>query len=75
MSSGWEFKNNGNDIGPWGLLFMFMLLVLLLAGFITLGCASKVVVKNCKPGIPFAVLAKDTEGFDLDQADYICEEL
>lgn len=48
---------------------------ILILSFLLSGCASKVVVKNCKPGIPFAVLAKDTEGFDLDQADYICEEL
>lgn len=48
---------------------------LIILSFLLSGCASKVVVKNCKPGIPFAVLAKDTEGFDLDQADYICEEL
>lgn len=48
---------------------------LIILSLLLSGCASKVVVKNCKPGIPFAVLAKDTEGFDLDTADYICEEL
>lgn len=73
MSSGWEFKNNGNDIPAWIWLIG---LIICLAIVVTTcsGCASKVVVKNCKPGVPFKVLA-DVETLDLDTADFICEEL
>lgn len=48
---------------------------LILLSFLLSGCAGKVVVKNCKPGIPFSVMADDMTKFDLDKADYICEEL
>jgi uncharacterized protein YceK len=47
---------------------------LLILSLLLSGCASKVVVKNCKPGVPFKVLA-EVETLDLDTADFICEEL